>query len=203
MTKDSHCNITKTRRASRRSAGLFLCAGILWLTPPPGAYGGGYGFKERETRTEAAGDILQLAIPAAGLLTSLVYEDDWTGSYQFAKTIVVSQMATEGLKLVVDKRRPNGRSSNSFPSGHSSAAFAGASFIQRRYGWLYAIPAYAGAGYVAYSRVYADKHYVEDVIAGAVIGTLSSYWLVDRYSSFEIVVMIGTNHLGFGLTSAW
>ena len=35
-------------------------------------------------------------------------------------------------------------------------------------------PAYAGAAFVAYSRVYADKHYVEDVLAGAAIGIIAS-----------------------------
>jgi len=69
----------------------------------------------------------------------------------------------------VDKKRPTG-SNQSFPSGHTSAVFQGAAFIHKRYGLKQAAAAYIGATFVGYSRVESDKHFTEDVIAGAALG---------------------------------
>lgn len=58
---------------------------------------------------------------------------------------------------------------------HSSVSFTSASFIQRRYGWEWGIPAYVLSTYVAWSRVYSKKHDGWDVLAGAAIGIGCSY----------------------------
>jgi hypothetical protein len=133
-----------------------------------------------ENSTEKMGDDLQLLILVSGLGSTIFYEEGNEGTLQFFKSFAVSQLATEGLKASIDKRRPNGNCCNSFPSGHSSKAFMGASFIYKRYGWEYAIPAYIAATYVGYSRTDADKHYVEDVVAGAFIGMLSSFYFTEN-----------------------
>jgi len=78
--------------------------------------------------------------------------------------------------MAIDKDRPDGSNSNSFPSGHTSAAFTGATFIHRRYGLNTALSAYAVASFVGFSRVHAQKHYWEDVIAGAALAGVNS-WL--------------------------
>lgn len=62
--------------------------------------------------------------------------------------------------------------SYSFPSGHASSAFVGA-FIIAYYFRAWAIPAYALAVAIAFSRVYLLVHYPSDVIGGAIIGTIS------------------------------
>jgi len=131
--------------------------------------------------TEEAGTLLQILIPAAGLGGTLFYEQGHEGLVQFAEAFAASQIITHGLKYTVNERRPNGICCNSFPSGHTSAAFMGAAFIERRYGWRYAIPAYLGATYVGYSRVKTRNHYLTDVMAGALIGTLSSYYFTRPY----------------------
>lgn len=68
----------------------------------------------------------------------------------------------------------------SMPSGHTSAAFAtaGALAVEWRASWpgsaRLAVPLlYAGAGLVGLSRIYNDKHWASDVVAGAALGTLS------------------------------
>ena len=73
-----------------------------------------------------------------------------------------------------------------FPSGHTSAAFQGASFIHYRYGLKKAIVPYIAATFVAYSRVYSEKHYLHDVLAGAFIGTFSNYYFVSKYKDMTI-----------------
>ena len=49
------------------------------------------------------------------------------------------------------------------------SAFAGAAYLQRRYGWGYAIPAYAVSTFVGYARVHNDKHHWHDILASAFV----------------------------------
>jgi len=122
--------------------------------------------------TERAGDVVMLALPLTGLAMSYA-NDDREGRIQLLKSAFTTAAITSIVKVVVNKERPNG-GQYSFPSGHSSAAFAGASFIQTRYGWKWGAPAYLGATFVAWSRVDAKKHYVEDVIAGAALALIDN-----------------------------
>ena len=86
---------------------------------------------------------------------------------------IVAGTVTFALKVSVGRERPDGSSNTSFPSGHTSASFATASVLQRRYGWRAGVPAYAFAGYVAGSRLNEGRHYLSDVIFGATIGIAS------------------------------
>ena len=64
----------------------------------------------------------------------------------------------------------------SFPSGHTASAFAlatSATLIWPK--WYVAVPAYAWAGSVAYSRMHLGLHYPTDVVAGAVLGGSTAY----------------------------
>lgn len=66
--------------------------------------------------------------------------------------------------------------SPSFPSGHTSNAFAAATTISLIYPkWYVIAPAYLWAGTVAYSRVDLGMHYPSDVLAGALIGAGTSF----------------------------
>ena len=61
----------------------------------------------------------------------------------------------------------------SFPSDHAAGAFAIAIALLlfwRRAGWL----AIAFAALIGFSRIYAGEHYVSDVLAGVLIGTLAA-----------------------------
>jgi membrane-associated phospholipid phosphatase len=66
----------------------------------------------------------------------------------------------------------------SFPSGHTTAAFASATAISLTYRkWYVIAPAYLYAGLTGYSRMRLGMHYPTDVLAGAVIGAGSMYLL--------------------------
>ncbi len=81
--------------------------------------------------------------------------------------------------------RPDNSSYNSFPSGHTFTAFTGAELLRREYGeeypWL-AVAGYAVAITVGAMRVYNNRHWVGDVLAGAGLGIMSVtlvYWILD------------------------
>ena len=151
---------------------------------------------------ETAGTIIQVVVPAVAYGMTFV-NDDEDGRTQFYKSFATTLATTYALKLTIDKKRPNG-GSMSFPSGHTSAAFSGASFIQKRYGWEYGIPAYLAASFVGYSRVEADQHYVEDVLAGAAIGILSTYIFTDSYKEkVAIVPFFGERMAGLMLSGSF
>jgi membrane-associated phospholipid phosphatase len=119
---------------------------------------------------EKIGDVLQYVLPVTAAGMTVAYRD-WQGTVLFAKSFAATAVSTWALKKVTNVRRPGGSASTeSFPSGHTSAAFSGASFVQRRYGWRYALPLYAAAAFVAFSRVDANRHRPEEVAAGALIG---------------------------------
>jgi len=143
-----------------------------------------------------AGDILQVIIPSIAYGTTL-YKKDTQGSNQFYKSFATNLLVTYGLKNSINKTRPNG-GDQAFPSAHTSAAFQGAAFIHKRYGLEYAVPAYLGASFVAYSRVHSDNHETVDVIAGAALGIASSFYFTTAYQGFEIKPI--ANHHIYGLT---
>ncbi len=76
---------------------------------------------------------------------------------------------------------PTGSSRQSFPSGHTTVAFAVAAAATEEAGihWpghtrLVGVALYGMAAAVAFARVYDDVHWTSDVVAGAALGTLVS-----------------------------
>ena len=64
----------------------------------------------------------------------------------------------------------------SFPSGHTSSAFAAATSLSLAYPkWYVIAPSYLWAGTVGFSRMDLGVHYPSDVLAGAIIGAGSAY----------------------------
>lgn len=99
----------------------------------------------------------------------------------------ISQTITFATKSIVNKPRPHeydptiialkNAKNGSFPSGHTSEAFANATSLTLiSHKWYVAVPAYTWASLVGYSRLYLGVHYPSDVIAGALVGT-GSAWL--------------------------
>lgn len=82
----------------------------------------------------------------------------------------LNALFTRGLKSAINRARPNG-GSHAMPSGHASASFATAAVLERHYGPRVAIPAYAAAGFISWTRMRDDSHWLTDIIVGATIGT--------------------------------
>ena len=85
---------------------------------------------------------------------------------------IVAHALTYGIKFSVGRSRPDG-GGFSFPSGHTTAAFASATVLHRHFGWKVGIPAYGAATYVAASRVQGKRHYLSDVAFGAALGIVA------------------------------
>lgn len=135
---------------------------------------------------QTAGDFLQVAIPAVGFIATLGLEDK-EGTKQLAKSLGSTIAVTYAIKYSLNTKRPNG-GDYSFPSGHTGAAFAGAGFIQQRYGWEYGVPAYALASFVGYSRIHSKNHYWYDVLGGAAIGIGSNLIFTNKYKKTTVAV---------------
>lgn len=100
-----------------------------------------------------------------------------------ATAYAIMTISVTGTKYVVKELRPDGSDRHSFPSGHTATAFAGAELLRREYWdtspWI-GVAGYAVAGTTAFFRLYHNRHWLNDVIAGAGYGILSvqaAYWL--------------------------
>lgn len=140
--------------------------------------------------------VLSVAAPATYLVTGLINHDKYlkkTALY-ITESIVISEAITFATKAIVKRPRPGvddatlhpvtNANNYSFPSGHTSAAFALAtslSIIEPK--WYVIVPSFTWAAFVGYSRMYLGVHYPSDVIAGALLGT-GSAWLSYRLNKW-------------------
>ncbi len=98
-----------------------------------------------------------------------------------ATAYCVMGIIVNATKFSVNEKRPDSNANNSFPSGHTATAFMGAELVRKEYGNAYGTGAYAFATGIAFLRLYNDRHWLNDVIAGAGVGILSTrvaYWLL-------------------------
>lgn len=97
----------------------------------------------------------------------------------------INAAVTYSLKHTIHEMRPDGTDNHSFPSGHTAAAFCGATTLMHEYRkvspWI-GVAGYAVATTVAVDRVRRNRHHWGDVVAGAAIGVASAeagYWIGD------------------------
>jgi membrane-associated phospholipid phosphatase len=143
-----------------------------------------------------------LAATALGLFTDTrVTKNTFRDIFLFKKAIVYTYTLTEYTKTIVKRQRPDESDTRSFFSGHTSTTFATSTYLFLEvndllnewnvtkndqtlksilkvssfgvlYGW---------AGYVGYSRMLDNKHYITDVLIGATVGTLMSIFVYNIY----------------------
>lgn len=98
-----------------------------------------------------------------------------------ATAYIVMTGVAQGAKHLIREPRPDTAAPNSFPSGHTATAFCGAELCRIEYGNAYGAAAYAFAATTGVMRVVNNRHWCNDVLAGAGIGFLSAhigYWLL-------------------------
>ena len=134
-------------------------------------------------------DYMQYAPWAAHLVMGAcgvkgVSKNRWQVLTADALAAVMMAATVKGLKICVNRTRPNGEE-ESFPSGHTAKAFMGATLLAHEYGkhsiWI-PIAGYTVATATGVMRVLNNRHYVSDVIVGAAVGILTAelaYWATD------------------------
>ncbi len=112
-------------------------------------------------------------------------------------TYYLNDGVTSNLKRTFGRIRPNsaelkdnwfaGEPNRSFPSSHTSTAFAAATVLSTMYRekkWVAPI-AYTAATAVGFSRLYHNNHWASDVLAGAVVGFASAKFTIWAYDWLE------------------
>jgi hypothetical protein len=110
----------------------------------------------------------------------------WSSAKIYATSTLLMAGTVYALKNIMGEQRPDNSGNNSFPSGHTATAFAAAEFMHQEFKKSSVLLSYSG--YLAASatgtlRMFNNKHYLSDVLAGAGIGILTTkaaYWLNEK-----------------------
>jgi len=151
------------------------------------------------------------ALNAAGIKGKNNFRDR---TMLFAMSQLIQSAIVFPVKSLAAENRPDGSNTMSFPSGHTSTAFASAEFMRQEYKdvspW-YGVAGYAAAAGTGFLRMYNNKHWLSDVVAGAGIGIMSTkiaYWIYptikrklfkDKDVSTVVMPMYQDGSLGVGL----
>jgi len=123
---------------------------------------------------------------------------------RFLKSFGFGAVSVWTLKKLGGKLRPDASDKQSFPSGHTFASFSGASFLARRYGPKAGLPAFVAAGFVGYSRVHGQKHYLDDVIAGASLALFWNWRFTRAFSrNVDIEPLLLPAGYGIAIDASW
>lgn len=115
--------------------------------------------------------------------------------YKSVATVGLAMCLSTGIKYLAQRERPFDKYPNSivqrdhsgtysFPSGHTTAAFATATSLSLSYKkWYVAVPAFTYAGFMGYSRMRLGMHYPSDVLGGMILGIGSGLltWRLERF----------------------
>ena len=126
-------------------------------------------------------DYLQLAPAAAVYALNLSgikgKHDLFDASMLYLTSAALMGASTHFVKQGVGRLRPDGADNTSFPSGHTASAFMAAEFLHQEYKDLNPWIGYSGyfvATATGALRMYNNKHWFSDVVAGAGFGIAST-----------------------------
>jgi membrane-associated phospholipid phosphatase len=108
-------------------------------------------------------------------------------------------LVTAGIKVGVGRTRPSG-GNLSFPSGHTSASFASAATLHAHYGWKVGAPAFATAGFVAWTRARDRSHWLSDIAFGSAIGIATGRAVATKHQPRRVAVVPTLTTGGAALT---
>ncbi len=133
-----------------------------------------------------------------------------------AASLIASGLIAPTIKLVVGRSRPRSNSGTShfkpfsdlnasFPSGHTTEAFALAAVVSEHYEqtWV-SYSAYGLASLVGLARSYHSAHFASDIVAGAALGTWVGQSVVEhnqtyRRNKLALLPEVGPSSLGVRL----
>ena len=127
--------------------------------------------------------------------------------------VQLNNLATSGLKSVTSRERPDGSDDRSFPSGHSSQAWARTTLACRNLdqiprlsnGWRVTLKTsfrVIAAG-TSWARVEGGKHYLSDVLVGAALGNFVAIVVHDAFlpadSTTRIQATVSRREVSFSI----
>jgi hypothetical protein len=138
-------------------------------------------------------DFIQYFPMAEMYIADIAYSKTKIEVFQQSKNLIISQLFTaiiiQTIKRTTNNTRPNG-SPHSFPSGHTSIAFTGATALYLEYRDTNPFLAYSGYGFSTATgllRITNNKHWLSDVLVGAGIGMVSAQltWYINPLKNWN------------------
>jgi membrane-associated phospholipid phosphatase len=133
-------------------------------------------------------DPLTIGVPITFVTNALIKKDSSSRSNAIliCSSLFIEGALVGGLKYLINRPRPfttypyidkeSDGGSPSFPSGHTSNAFALATSVSIAFPkWYIIAPSLLWATAVGYSRIDLGVHYPSDVLVGALVGSGSAY----------------------------
>lgn len=152
---------------------------------------------------EALGSEWGVGMAAAGYVLGVVMKNDQVKSVSImaTKAMLISGLATQAIKHTVDRTRPKnsdspyeyGEGSRSFPSGHTTQAFALATVIAeatKDQSMVIPVLAYSAAALAGWSRVHDKAHWASDVLIGGLIGHLTAKTVMNTKLSDKGIMIV-------------
>lgn len=140
-------------------------------------------FQEQQVRNKPLGNASIWGDYMGQLVPNILYVTGMSIASQFGdtkasnraigmfKATAYAVSATTVLKYTIREPRPdNIQEKNSFPSGHTTSAFAFSGYIAAEHGWGWGSAALLLSSFTAFSRINDNRHFLKDVTAGATIG---------------------------------
>jgi membrane-associated phospholipid phosphatase len=132
-------------------------------------------------------------------------------TYDIAQVFLINAVFTTAIKYPAHRLRPDESNYLSFPSGHTSNAFAWATVASHYYGPKLGIPAFAFASLIGVGRMEKNVHWLSDVVGGATIGYLVGRTVVRRdsedlpapHAQLRVSPSSGPGGKGVGLTASY
>ncbi len=150
------------------------------------------------------GDKYIIAVPVTGYVVGHYYgnkelkESSLLGLTSSLLTVTVIFSS----KALISRKRPDYSDNDSFPSGHTGYSFSifgsYSEYYNRYYYIFYSIPIMVGL-----SRIYKNKHYLSDTVAGGIIGLGSVYVvknLIGKYLFDNSTLNVSLSYNSFSFT---
>jgi membrane-associated phospholipid phosphatase len=140
--------------------------------------------------------------PGLAIATSQIFLDRSNG-LAHSESIILTSATHISIAALVRRGRPSEPANwTSFPSGHTSSAWATATSLSYAYGWKVAIPAYAAALITMGARISDDRHWLSDTVAGATLGLFwgrATHFHEQKPDSISWIPFAAHNGVGLGV----